>query len=443
MQELDLSLEILGDILDQDQEFGEALKKKFQADPNIRPFRKDVAGLVGCELRHDLLFRSLLKPIEGLEEADVRVASLAMADLYFYRHFASDAFLPAVKEKLGDEKMEKLSPLFVAKEGQDSYIPETIKRGSPEYLSLRYNTPDWVLKIWEHFGYTAMYKTLRRNSRPKEIAVRVRESAFSNVDEFYNSPDFRKCDTPSAMAIYTAKTPLRKNDFFRLGKLFEEKRGIKAVFDQYTVKDPEELFLYFEGGNSAAALELIERYGAEVGLNIGTPNADLYPEIRRLIRDKGLHNVNFFSAASDSCQAAISKPQDLVIDLAKSSDFDAIRESPDFFVHHKPEQLDGLIASERASLENLSKHVERDGRLLYMVLTMNKKEGKLLIQDFLSAHPEFKLEKEEQFFPFDALDTALYYAVLHHEPDEEKAIPPLVQSALMDVDAPLLRAASK
>lgn len=53
MKEFDLSLEILEDIVANDVAFNEALKKRFQADQEIRPFRHEVAGLVGCELRHE------------------------------------------------------------------------------------------------------------------------------------------------------------------------------------------------------------------------------------------------------------------------------------------------------------------------------------------------------------------------------------------------------
>ena len=55
MQEFDLAQKVLNDILVNDVQFNEALRKLFQADQSIRPLRGSVAGLVGCELRHHLL----------------------------------------------------------------------------------------------------------------------------------------------------------------------------------------------------------------------------------------------------------------------------------------------------------------------------------------------------------------------------------------------------
>ena len=60
MQEFDLAENILEDIVVNDTLFNDALKKVFQANPALRPMRAMVAGIVGCELRHHLLFEYLL-----------------------------------------------------------------------------------------------------------------------------------------------------------------------------------------------------------------------------------------------------------------------------------------------------------------------------------------------------------------------------------------------
>ena len=50
-----------------------------------------------------------------------------------------------------------------------------------------------------------------------------------------------------------------------------------------------------------------------------------------------------------------------------------------------------------------------------MIYTISKKEGHATVTEFLMNHPEFKIVKEEQLFPYDELDTALYYCVLKKE----------------------------
>src|SRR5574344_2204302 len=103
MEELDLSLTILSDILDNDVPFNEALRKVFQADVSKRPLRSLVAGLVGCELRHHLLFTYLVTPLSTYSEEERRFLALAIGDLYFVKRIPDDDIKAALKTRLGDE----------------------------------------------------------------------------------------------------------------------------------------------------------------------------------------------------------------------------------------------------------------------------------------------------------------------------------------------------
>jgi ribulose-phosphate 3-epimerase len=61
------------------------------------------------------------------------------------------------------------------------------------------------------------------------------------------------------------------------------------------------------------------------------------------------------------------------------------------------------------------KFVEAGGLLFYAINTMNHKEGKALIEEFLHQHPDFKLLTQQQYLPYDTLNTALYYAALRKQ----------------------------
>ena len=178
MQEFDLAQKVLNDILVNDVQFNDALKKLFQADPAIRPLRGSVAGLVGCELRHHLLFTHLVEEakIEGLTEEEKMAIKLALADIYFFKRIALEDMKKVLSEKIGEEKMEKLEPLFAKAETPNEFIPAEFLKTSNKYLSLRYNTPEWVLKIWQHFGDGQTYRILKANVRQNTSSVRIRPS---------------------------------------------------------------------------------------------------------------------------------------------------------------------------------------------------------------------------------------------------------------------------
>lgn len=424
MRQFDLSLEILNEVLDQKKPFASALKDKFQNDVEIRPLRADVAGLVGCELRHHLLFVYLLKDIEGLEEKEKRVISLALANDYFYRHFAVEEIEAAAKEHVSAEKLALAKPLFDVIPNPEEYIPTSIPRSSTQYLSLRYNTPEWVLKIFQHFGYGDCFKTLKKFSRPVLTTVRVRESEIA-VEEVLKNPDFSLTAVPSILS-YQGKTPLRKVPAFQEGKLFLERPLTKALIDEHHIEEPSEILLYNGNEDSSLEKEIIENYGSTIGINLATPNTDKKLDVSKLIKAKKLKNVNFFSAPDPlSMEVSISRMQDLVIAAPDSTNFELIPTSPDYLINFDRDKMDGLFLQETNVLEGAAKYVEVGGTLIYLVYTISKKEGPTKISEFLKIHPEFTLVSQKQHFPFEDNMTAAYVAVLTKGEKELTIAPPL------------------
>ena len=413
MQEFELAKKILDDILDNGTSFNEALRKVFQADVSLRPLRPLVAGLVGCELRHHLLFKDVLSKVEGLNENEMRYSALALGDLYFVKRINKETMVEALKGVLGD-KITLLDALIENSDHAETLISPELSKSSNKYLSLRYNTPEWVLKIWEHYGFGVTYKILKKNNRPGLETVRVRTSKISVESVLNNNKDFALSPV-SDMLLYGGKTPLRKIEAYRTGDLFSERLLTKSLLDQYKISEPMELFCY--SGNKDASLlkEIIETYGNKVGINLGVPSLEEHMDVTAMIRRDNLKNVNFFEGNVDSFESAISRPQDLVIAAPNSSNFDLVREEPDFLLHFKKDEMDALFKQEKDVLENASKFVAEGGTLIYMIYTISKKEGHQTIASFLANHPEFQLVNDRQAYPFEEMDTAMYYAILRKD----------------------------
>ena len=100
MKEFELSMQILERIEGENVYFADALKDMFQKDPDIRPYRREVAGLVGCALRHDLLFAKLLSPLSELPATEKRAMALGLANAYYFRHFDRSEFDSEVKKAI-------------------------------------------------------------------------------------------------------------------------------------------------------------------------------------------------------------------------------------------------------------------------------------------------------------------------------------------------------
>lgn len=411
MEELDLSLSILSDIIDNDVPFAEALKKVFKGDQAKQPYRNVVAALVGCELRHHLLFEYLTNPLEGLDTEEKRYLALVLGDIHFVKYIDAEIVKAALRDRFGAEKYAIAEPLLNKVNEKEPLIPDSIPRTSNHYLSLRYNTPEWVLKIWQSFGYGTTYKMLRKNALPVCAWLRVCEPL--KADELIASGnDFVATAAPDILS-YRGKTPVRKLADFQKGRLFAEKPGIKLLIDKYTIDEPKELLVYQGNDDPSLLYEVIEHYGDRIGINLGVPAIEPFVGVSKRIRAKGLKNVNFFAAPVDSMQAAISRPQDLVIASPKSTNFDRIREQPDFLLHfHKESGEKDLYEQEKSVLENAASYVAENGTLLYLIMTVSKKEGRSTINAFLANHPEFHLIEEKQCFPHEPAETAMYFAAM-------------------------------
>jgi 16S rRNA C967 or C1407 C5-methylase (RsmB/RsmF family) len=141
---------------------------------------------------------------------------------------------------------------------------------------------------------------------------------------------------------------------------------------------------------------------------------------RKLAMQKNLglfniKNVSLYEAEPKALVAVIEKPQDVVMVIPQCSKFDLIRSLPDFFVQFEQTSIDTLVAEQTATLTEAAKFVEAGGLLFYAINTMNHKEGKALIEEFLHQHPDFKLLTQQQYLPYDTLNTALYYAALRKQ----------------------------
>lgn len=335
----------------------------------------------------------------------------SLANNLFLKRIENDEMIAYLRIMFSQEQMEIIEKLLTFQDSPRELIPESIPIESYEYLSLRFNTPEWLIKMWQkHFGRGVTYKLLKKNNKPQLQSCRVNTLVTSVKEVLEDNQEFRESPL-SDVVIYQGKAPIRKNAFFQSFDVFLMKMGVKELMDKVCLDNVTEAFLYSAEDNSVVR-EFLFKYQKTIGLNLGVPNVDERLDISKVIRYNQLTNVNFFQAEPTDMKAAISRPQDLVIAHPRSSNFDLIRAFPDYLLHFKRESIDELVAKEKETLESCATYVADEGNLVYMVSTINRKEGHSLVMDFLDRHRDFTLIEEKQRFPFDTLDTALYYAIM-------------------------------
>lgn len=412
MKALEIVKSVLNQILFLGVEFQNALRLAFKDNPSDKEHASLVSAVVGCELRHHLLFERLVKDLGG-EYSDEQKCFLyaTLANNLFLKRIAQEDIMAFIQTQFSAEKIPTIEKLLAFQDSPRELIPESIPPESLEYLSLRFNTPEWLVKMWQkHFGRGVTYKLLKKNNKPQLQTCRVNTLATTVKDVVNDNGEFIAAPVGD-MVIYQGKAPIRKNAFFQSFDVFMMKMALKELMDKVCVDNVDEAFLYSAEDNSVIR-EFFLKYQKRIGLNLGVPNQEERVDIAKIIRYNQLTNVNYFQAEPTSMKAAISKPQDLVILFPRSSNFDLIRAYPDYLLHFKRESIDELVSKQKEALENCASFVEVEGNLVYIVSTINRKEGRSLVMEFLERHRDFALIEEKQRLPFDSLDTALYYAIM-------------------------------
>jgi len=268
-----------------------------------------------------------------------------------------------------------------------------------------------VLMWIKHFGLTITLKILSTNNKPVLQACRVNTLKTTTDQLLKQFPDL--CETPvEDTVIYLGKEPLKNHSAYIQNLIFQQRLAVTDIVKQFSFDNVKGEMLLVETRPQALYLELPVYTEQKIRINIVTNAIE-----RKLAMQKSLHafqfsNIALYESEPRGLITYLSKKQDVVMVIPQCSKFDLIRSLPDFFIHFKQEDLDGLIVAQKEALFESSQFVEERGLLFYGVNTMNQKEGKLLIEEFLKQQPQFSLIQEFQYFPFDKFNTALYVAAM-------------------------------
>lgn len=410
MKELELANKVLTSILTDDVSFKKALKEVFPFNSKDKEYTSVVSSLTGCELRHHLLFLEVAKVFSPeLTNEEKNLLLLALSNYYFLKKLPNDEVEAYLKEVLKDKYTEETASLF-HKEGTASDLL-TMEKTSLDYISIRFNTPRWLIKMWaKHYGRGVAFRILKANSFPTKNMVRL--NTLIEKDPAIDHEDLFVPSDVKDMYQYVGKMSLRKTEVYKNDGVFLLKPVIKELFDQYVDPTLNEYTLY-SGADDSLFNEMIVRSELKKGINVVVPSIDKRLEMMRWIRTRKAKNINFFQADNlIAYQTGISNKQNLIVVNPISSSFEKIRMYPDYLLHFKREEFDGIIAHQKEVLNDMSTFVNNGGTILYIVDTMNKKETVDVVNGFIAEHPDFSIVEQRQIFPFEKEDASLYYAVM-------------------------------
>ena len=281
-------------------------------------------------------------------------------------------------------------------------------------ISVCYSCPQWITEILvRDYGAEFTKAFLENALLPPPVFARV-NTLKTTADELTT-----KLAEDKILANKLGDTVLQLDLSGSVEELTAYKEGLFFVQDLSCQRAIEMLDIK----EDSAVLDLCaapggKSFNAAIRASKGrVVSCDLYEHRTGLII-KGAERLGLNNIAAKAADATVYYSElglfDRIICDMPCSGLGVIRRKPD--IKLKPQDsFEDLISVQRKILENADKYLEKGGKLLYSTCTLNKKENRENVDEFLRAHPEYRLEKEETFSPIKENSDGFYAAVLIKE----------------------------
>ncbi|MFA5235795.1 MAG: hypothetical protein WC399_03005 [Bacilli bacterium] len=415
MKVFEHSRDILLEIIEGKQSFSAAVRTVFSRSGVEFSIQGLVRSLTSCELHHHLLLQyAVTKRFPDLSISNQLLLQVVLGNVIFIKRIPYEESISFVKRhllELGRAEPEIDNFLLQTQPGQQ-LIGDEIPTKSVEYLSLKFNTPLWLVNMWQkHFGVPNTYKILKANNQAVLQACRVND--FKATVESIVEADSHFVPGPIPhTVVYQGKEPLKHRPAFAENHLFQQRLAVTDILNKFDFSTMFGDVLIVETRPNALYLEIPIATNNKNKVQVATNSIARKLDIQKAIANFALANIMVYESTPKLLITHVSHPQDFVIVVSNCSKFDLIRSLPDFFIHFEQDHIDTLIAEQKETVLEASQFVAEGGLFAYGVNTMNKKEGQHLIASFLEEHQDFTLVYEKQYFPFDELNTALYMAIM-------------------------------
>ena len=414
------SFKVLKTILKENEFFTIALKK------NSNSIKKDeivsVSSLCGLFLRNYYFIRVLVANVFNTTDVEPMIyIGLAYVNNSYKKIVDTNETLKFLANKLAlyeikvtDEVKETFNKVLVSKK---DYLKEVfsnkLAKGDSQktgfkYLSARNNLPEWVVKtLVKQYGRDLSIKTINAMTKmPKQFGY-INSLLVKEVTDDLKK-DFKVID--GNFMEYTLTSSIRKNGYVRNGDIlplqvaeYEFLKSLPAINNGF-------IAYYFEEKEALYSM-ISNRYLPTNKVSLLTPNQKNNSELFTKINPSKPANLDIYNSDESGIISHLSEKQDLVVFMPKSSNLELLRRTPEYGILFDTNNLDGIIENELNGLSDITQYVKDGGYLAYAVSTFNIKETIILVKNFLSKHPEYTLEKEKIYFPFEKENSVFYFAI--------------------------------
>ncbi len=373
---------------------------------------------------HTLRFQ-ILEEFKTNDEVLLDYLIIGLSYLLFVKGFSKQDLLNQLKE-VSDEKkydldMDVINSLYdhILEKPYDKlvgiYEDNFIKK-----TALLYAYPEWIVgMVKKQYGSKNAYKSFAATRKSKKD-ITVCLNPMEDNNEIAKDPSFIKLEYASCAYNYEGSDPLVKVDLFRRKKVYVMDGSEQLLVDVLNPLQSENILIF---GDQKAMMAISCAYKMnDFGVvNYFSSDSTSYFDAKTKLKSFGVKSLKVEEATYNLlCTHLDYESCDKVLCMPKSSRLGEVRKYPEILLQLKQSDLDGIIANQKETINEVSKFVKKGGMLIYSVPTLNAKESMHLVHNFLDEHKDFALVEEKMVFPYEYKTSGIYYAKLKKNEMEEQ-----------------------
>lgn len=288
----------------------------------------------------------------------------------------------------------------VAREKKNIVLPEI---GTPEFLSVQYSHPLWLVKMWiAYFGYDETQMLCQADNYPPDVTIRV------NTLKTEKALLKKRLEKKGVAITDGGFVPfaLHLKRTADIGGLDAFKDGLFHVQDESSqlaikVLDPQKGEAILDlcaapGGKSFTIAQKMENKGKLISGDIYEHKIELISQGAQRL---GINIIEPRQQDATQYNEVYNRAFDRVLVDAPCSGLGLMGKKPDIRLKKNGDEIDHLVPIQRQILENGAQYVKPGGILMYSTCTLCKKENEKNVEWFLKNHPEFMGEDITEFLP--------------------------------------------
>lgn len=404
------SHEIITNILINKNSFTKSVNAFFQTRARDSFEIKNIIKIYLSFFKKYYYFEALTK--ELLTKATPSLITYLGVSLIYLRLYKSEKvnvieFLKRALKNNKEKYNADIENILIDYSNNEEYELKNIKQGSFEYYSIVFNLPLWFIKmIFSQQNKENVkvilesFKTKREQYFLKSKLIDLEEINSEELKEFSDVDDHLFKTENFKSELISNRTFIKSSSFFE--KIFKNKLRINNRY--ITLYQAEINTFYYRFLNEYLYLNNV--------LNIFVESHYENSELIKKVMPKAIKDLSIHESSVGELICYLGAKQDIIFYEPKSTCFEKFFIIPEYRVIFNQNSIDGLIKKQKEGLQEISTYLENNGKLIYLVETLDVKETKNVTKEFLDKNADFVLEKEECILPKESDKSIGYYAIL-------------------------------